>query len=273
MTRGSGASGEPVARTLERVRRRAHGMMPPEVYRALYERARAADGGDLLEIGTSHGAATIALALGLEGSGGVVHTVDRMEGGSASWYGDRRHNEAVVRENLRAFGVEERVELVVGDVERVGPEVAGRGPFSLLLLDADGAVDRDLRLFYDALIPGAAVIVDDYDPRVKVERRGLRSLRVDLKHLLTHHLVDFYVGEGLLEAEETVASTFIGRKPADATGPVDFGRLDVASAYRKCIFVDAVLPGPFRTAYQRLRRRFPRAALRAAELYRRLRGG
>jgi len=209
----------------ERIRTECSGMLKPDVYRELYRRALAAGSGDMIEIGTALGAATVSLALAAreKGAGAVVHTFDRMEGGSRAQYGDRATNEEIARNNFRSFGVEDQVRLHVGDVEQKLPELDRDIRFSLVFIDADGKLDRDLGLLFERIEPGAPIIIDDCDDVTKLGMVGWPRLRVGLKHRLTFHLVQAFLEHRYLEEGFLMGNTYFSRKGAARMSQEHFG--------------------------------------------------
>jgi caffeoyl-CoA O-methyltransferase len=87
--------------------------------------ARACGARRAVEIGTLGGYSGVCLLRGM-GEGGFLHTFEV----------DPRHAE-VARESFRRAGLERRVELHVGDAAERLADVAGRGPFDLVFVDAD----------------------------------------------------------------------------------------------------------------------------------------
>lgn len=240
-----------------------NGMLAPAVYERIYEAAKAApiDGCDMVEVGAAHGAATIAIASALQGHGSVegrLFSFERAEGGSRARYGGKAENVRILKDNLARYDVGPVVQLLIGDVQELYPKAGGDGSLALLMLDADGAIDRDFRLFYNRLSPGSPIIIDDCQEWVKLKRRGGRTVSIDLKHVLTHELVTLYVSEGLLEEDETRQGTFFGRKPNSVTDPIDFTQLDTVAAYRALIFTEGKIPSRFSSSARAALARYPR---------------
>lgn len=255
--------GQPAAGTpdFEEIKLACNGMLSPEVYREIYRRAGESTDGDLVEVGTAHGAATICLALAMGDSGRHIHSFERITGGSRERFGGIERNLAIIRGNFERYGVKDRVHLIVGDVRDKYAEVPGDRPLALLMLDADGSIDRDLALFYNRLQPGAPIIVDDCVDLVRIKYLQGRSVRVDLKHKLTHELVEYFVAAGMIERETLLGGTFFGRKPEQAE-EVDFSRLDIVGQYRKLVFNEALLPSRTRERLREYLGRHPRLSRR-----------
>lgn len=123
-----------------------------------------------LEVGTGHGGATIALAVGAKHARSDVHilTIDKMAGrtSSRSEYGSEEDNRRAAEANFRHAGVDQHITLFVGSSEDFVRSGSCPERIDLMMLDADGRIDRDLMLFYNALPPGAPIVVDDADERV-----------------------------------------------------------------------------------------------------------
>lgn len=220
------------------VKRRCNGMLSEKVYRKIYDTARMSEGGVFVEVGTAHAAATVCLALGLKDSGheGVVYTIDKMEGGSRVKYGGRETNIGIARDNLSHFGVDHLVELCVGDVNEEVKRVPPGAELTLLLLDADGQIDRDFDHFYDRLATGSPVIIDDVEDVVRIKKSGRDRRVVDLKMKLSYELVRLYVNHGYLDTGVIVGNTYFGT----ALNPDRVRGLDslVGAVYRDIIVSD-----------------------------------
>ncbi len=229
----------PIDPIFRRIKLQARGMLDPEVY-AEISRAAARAKGDILEVGTAHGAATVALALGAP-EGTRIHTIDKLTGGSRSHFGGIEENLAAVQSVLKSFGVEERVEVHVGTSDAVHGQT-GSGRLGLLLLDADGCIDREMGLFYNRLAPGSPIVIDDFRPDHIPSSRKTDGLFVDQKFRLTSMLVEYYLARGLLQRERIVGHTFFGIKPATVTGPVAFDPGEVLVFYRRLVFARAARP-------------------------------
>lgn len=195
-----------VDQLLERLRRETHGKLPLNVYRRIYETA-ARRGGTFVEIGTAQGAATIAMALGAQAAGQQFHifTCDPFITGSHPRGVSIDAKVRVVQRGFERFGVAGSITIVVGTVAEL---LAADDPraISLLMLDADGRIDRDLAALHARLASDCAIIIDDVEDRIYLHptRRGLR---IQQKHRLTHLLVDAYARRGLLDRREALGQT------------------------------------------------------------------
>ena len=229
-----------------------NGLLPIEVYSAMYEVAKRAPEKFFVEVGTAHAAGTVSLAMGLRDSGrvGKVFTFEKITGGSREAFGGIDKNKGIIKKNLKAFGVDDLVHLEIGDVAETAAAVPNDKPLGLLCLDADGAIDRDFSLFFDRLSEGAPIIIDDSRDMTRIKRLGRiglsHRLKVDQKHRLTFHLINIFlhhklITEGVMHGEDT----YICRKGSGAFA--DLPSEMIMDAYRSLIFTEATLSYvPFR---------------------------
>lgn len=224
-----------VDRLLARVKHEAFGWMPLPVYRRLYDTAAARNGGAFVEIGTAQGAATIALALGAKAAGKPfrIYTVDDFVTGSRPRSGSPQEKLALVRRGYEAFGVADSIENVIGSTADF-PTTAGLPEIALLLIDADGRIDRDLALLHGRLAPDCPVIVDDMDDAFYIYMRKGR-LVIDQKHRLTHLLLAAFAGAGLLVPDGASGQTGWYRKGPASLPAAEIERLALP-AYRELVF-------------------------------------
>jgi predicted O-methyltransferase YrrM len=221
------------------LKKAANGVLKPAVYKKIFELAREVGGGTMVEIGTAHGAATIALALGARECGKPFHiyTADPFSGkfSSRSRFGDVAANLRIVQSHFAAFGVAPFITTVTGGCE----DMLSQHPISditLLVLDADGRIDRDLALLCDRLADRCTIVIDDVDDGVYVKHSN-GMLVVDQKHRLGHLLTQRLVAEGMLVQTGQVHATGVyGRGPAR----MDRERilLSALPAYRELVFCD-----------------------------------
>ena len=221
-------------RLLERVRSEAHGKLSPAAYRRLYESAAAIGGGTIVEIGTSQGAATIAMALGAKAAGldFRIVTLDAHFVGTRPRAATESEKKAIVRRGFEAFGVSGRIDMVIGKVEEL-VEIADPCDIPLLLIDADGRIDRDLAALWRRLRPGCAIVIDDCDDQIYIHRRG-RRLHIDQKHRITHMLIAALIDAGLLVPDGAVGQTSWFRKGEAPGGAGEIERLALP-AYRDLV--------------------------------------
>jgi hypothetical protein len=224
-----------IDRHLARVKDDTFGMLSLPVYRRIYETAASCGGGTFVEIGTSQGAATIAMALGGKAAGKPfrIYSADEFVVGSRPKGGSPEEKLGIVRRGYEKFGVAEWIENVIGSSADL-PDAAALPRIDLLLIDADGRIDRDLALLHERLAPDAPVIVDDIDDAAFFVMLAGR-LTFNQKHRATHLLIDRFIGAGLLVPDTPSGQTGWYRKGAAAFTPGEIERLALP-AYRELIY-------------------------------------
>jgi hypothetical protein len=202
----------------EKLRNTADGMLPAIVYQRLYEYACDVPlACDVIEIGAGSGAGTVALAWGLlERAGDArVIAVDRCFGGSRLRFGGFHENLTRLRATLNEHGVTDRVRLLPIELNECSyTQVLGkiaRRRVGLVVLDADGRLDRDLLRLWPYLSDGSHIVVDDC-----IERAAYRPVSAaypvgGAKFTLTARIVNYLIKEGLLEIVEAIGKTFFLR--------------------------------------------------------------
>lgn len=143
-------------------------------------------------------------------------------------------NARVWKRNIKAFGVENYCQLLLGDVALVHSEIGQNLPLAMLFIDADGALDRDFRLFFNRLVDGAPIVIDDYvdvinrfatekylkwssvdelESYVRSKGAGaFRNLCPLGKEQTTWRFLNYLLDSRLIEHEQTLVGTFFGRK-------------------------------------------------------------
>jgi predicted O-methyltransferase YrrM len=235
---GSAASGGSVDDLLQTIKQSAQGMLPLEVYRTIFEVARSSNGGNIVEIGTALGAATITLALGAQASGKPFHvySVDPFSGtfSSRTKFGSKQENLNYVRGQLEQYGVVANVSLVVGTSADLLREFSLK-QISLLMLDADGRIDRDILILYDYLVSEAKLIIDDVDDGVFLGKTADNTYYVDLKHRTTNLLLKGMEKHGYLGVVDNVHSTAFCVRGERAMDTAQFSKMAL-DAYREIVF-------------------------------------
>jgi len=219
-------------------------LMSRPVYDALFDTVAQERPQQILEIGTAHGAGTIAMALGAESLSlpTRIQTVDTLAAlpdipSSRAEYGDAQANEVIVRDNFRRAGVEGRISLFVGRSDAFAMSGSLDAPIDMLVLDADGRIDRDLLLFRDRMTHDCLIVVDDIDGDVgaSLSRDGLA---LDLKHVISEKLSTSLVAQGYLRLEKRVWNTSFFR----AVDPQNWDEEEIRAlaivCYRELIFLN-----------------------------------
>jgi hypothetical protein len=177
----------------------------------------------------------------------------------------------IVRANYAEFGVLDCITVISGTSADLLSEV-NPTDVALLLIDADGRIDRDLDLLYDRLRPDCTIILDDIDGDLKMSRPHGR-LVLDQKHRIGSLLVHRFVECDLLRRSHSIGVTGFFKK-----GRASRERIaEIAlPSYRELVFADidglSAVPAPIAEVkvwlnstmpglakqYKRARRRFRR---------------
>ncbi len=228
-----------------KLKKSTNGMLLPKQYKLIYNYASGLSdykSHNMLEVGGAHGSGTIAMASGIKNSGsdGEVFTFERMEGGSRAEYGGKDENLRIFTNNIKEYGVEDYVNLIPRGltVEEDTPDVIeNNAPYAMLLHDADARIYRDFEHFYDLLLPGSIIIVDDYS---SMERNN------NGKNYESYGYISHFIQQGYVEKIDTVGKLFIGMKPLDAeTIEIDYDEITKIQEHMS-EFVD-----PSRFAFQK----------------------
>jgi caffeoyl-CoA O-methyltransferase len=111
---------------------------------------RGMEASRVIEIGTLAGFSAIHLARALRPVG-RLYTLEISE-----------NHAAIARDNLRAAGLEDRAEVMLGDALSSLAALAPRGPFDVIFVDADkGRYDQYARWAIEHLRPGGVLIADN----------------------------------------------------------------------------------------------------------------
>lgn len=249
---------------------RCVGMLAPSIYCRIYEIARSA-GGLIVEVGTFRGAATVALALGLRDSRKPGRVISFDRGVSRSGVGDAEAFLGKVQRNLEFFKVDDLVELVVGDVSETAAVVPHDAEISVLMLDADGSIDRDIGLFFNRVIPGGMIIIDDCADIVKVKRVGFSTTKIDSKLRLAFLLLSYFKSKGIISEGTQIKHTYFGEKLRGCRDD-KLDLKEILEVYRQLVFTSAET-SPLQSAralsIELLKRISPRFTQRLRVLYRR----
>ena len=217
------------------IKKKANGMLSIDVYQEMYHLAqKVRQNTTILEIGTAHGAGTISLALGSHGKNKVA-SIDKITGGSRDKFGTLEENKVIINNNFKYFGVEKIIDFYIGTSTEIASHLPEELTISMLVIDADGAIDRDFELFYNKLLPGSTVIIDDYFDHIRI-KKDKKIIRIDQKFRLTHMLVTFMEQASLLEKNKVIDSTYFGIKPQNQIKNVDFSQYDFRPIYRHLTF-------------------------------------
>ncbi len=217
------------------VKKKANGMLSIDVYNEMHLAAqKTKEGTTILEIGTAHGAGTISLALGMHPKNKIV-SIDKITGGSRDKFGTLEENKAIIKNNFKYFNVDKVIDFYIGTSSKVALRLPKDMTFSMLVIDADGAIDRDFELFYNQLLPGSSIIIDDYFDNIRI-KHNKKKIFIDQKFRLTHMLISFMEQKKLLEKYKVIDSTYFGIKPLIQNKDIDFSKYDFRQIYRSLTF-------------------------------------
>lgn len=216
----------------------ANGMLIISVYEEIYLTASKLYQPKIIEVGTAHGAATIALALGAktQSEDFRIWTIDKMGGkySSRSRFGSAIANMNIAIENFKNAGVADNINLYIGSPEEFKEDKSCPENIDCLMLDADGRIDRDFLLFYRLLAPGAPIIIDDVDDNIYLGRNYEGELFLDLKHRISNLLINAYIERGYITKLKQVKNTAFCVKNDVILDEQEFVRLSL-NCYRELV--------------------------------------
>lgn len=123
--------------------------LEPQTARLINILARSSRAKRVLEIGTSNGYSTIWLASAIAEAGGRVTSIER-----------NPEKQKLARENLACAGLQDHVELRLGDATAIVRELTG--PFDFVFFDGDRiSAPEQLKLILPKLSPEVFVLADN----------------------------------------------------------------------------------------------------------------
>lgn len=219
------------------IKEKCNGMLSKEIYYELMKRASEALPGNMLELGAAHGAGTVSIARGIKkaNSNAILYSFEKCCGGSRDRYGDKETNVRILNDNIEHFDCSSIVKIIT---DKVGKEALKKRnlpitpPLSLIFIDADGALDRDFLLFYNMLVPGADIIIDDYENK-KALNFAVGTTNPLGKEYTTYKFINYFLKKGFIEKRENDFQLSSGHdntlffiKPETITEPVEFNEKD-----------------------------------------------
>ena len=220
-----------------KIKETTRGLMEKGNYRDLYEAALALEKGAVVEIGPARGGTTVTLGLASLQNPNIerIISIDAFQNSRClRYFDDVEKNIEELKNNLAAFGCGEKVTVMVAGQEDW--TLLRQLKLSMLVIDADGALDRDFFHYYNALRPGATVFVDDCEARLNKhaclyytrERTGPSDdVTADAgsyldkpsplgKQYMTRCFIDYMVREGFLEKQALRGETITLKKGPSA---------------------------------------------------------
>ena len=184
------------------------GLLGADVYEAIHRTFLddAVGDHDVVELGGASGSASIAIAWALQERqrGGKLVVVEKFEGGTRAKFGGYDENYERFQNFVKRYGVADRIRLFPDYLTMENSsemlELVGTSQIGGLMLDADGHIFRDFAIFWERLVPGAPIVIDDYDPEISP------------KHELTFHLLNKLIEWRLVEQRQLIGDTFFGVK-------------------------------------------------------------
>lgn len=169
----------------------------------------------VLEIGPYIGGSTIAIAEGLKKRGGPP--LLSIEAGGSYDHPEYPSSDIVsdLRANVAAAGLDAFSSIIVGYSDSAAVieqfKAQAKSPLNFLFVDADGDIERDIRLYGPFLSEHALLAFDDYNAP------GARE-----KELVTKQYVDEQVAKGVFEEFGVFGwGTWFGRlRSGQSSGPV-----------------------------------------------------
>lgn len=236
----------------ETIKRETNGYLSAAVYRGIYEAARDAPAGSVIDIGPAQGGSTICLGLGRRDGGHPlrIYALDMFRGSNAlASKTDTPRNIETLRANAARHGLDGGLRIIpVGD-EDPRAVIPPDEPVGVLFIDADGALDRDFLAYFRQLAPGARIVLDDYKNVVNrharekylnftpaqeakyVRSKGGASMR-DLaplgKEYSTWRFANLLIERGFVVTDRVEDSTLFARKPERAGLDDAFGEMAAA---------------------------------------------
>ncbi len=214
---------------------RTNGLLDPKIYSRIHELSSEVSG-DIVEVGTAQGAATIAAALGAP-DGVKIYTVDKIAAADWSNSADVKKQIDAVINNFEFFGVKDKIVFIAGRSEDLKYHLDSLREIGMLILDADGAIDRDFSLYFNELSDNAAIVIDDYRPNyIHAVRTTGKGIYVDQKFRLTALFIEYFEEKGLIARENLIKYTYFGRKVKNTKFNFEDHTQNILSIYRKLTF-------------------------------------
>ncbi len=208
---------------------RTKGMLSPAIYEKIYNETKSLPDYDIIEVGAALGASSISIALALKDTNknSNVIVIEKCEGGTRVDVGNYNDNYKVLTDNLCKFKIDNKVklfphELTINDAEKINKMIS-TPRLAALFHDADGRIDRDFFLFWEKLIDGGLIVIDDYEKDGKYLKISDKYPYGGMKCVTTFRLVNQFVDWGLIKITQILGNTVFGVKPLGA----DFSRFNL----------------------------------------------
>lgn len=221
------------------IKKITNGYLSTDVYEKLYLYAKDAKQGIILDVGPAQGGSTVCFSMAMQDNDALekIITIDKFYGSAALKYNSGiEKNISVIKENLRYFELAPHIEFFPFD--ELDENDFKDEKIALLFIDADGAVDREFRRYFNSIVSGGIIIIDDYEKIINLQARTHflkmqddRNIRCFLEHnhikhmedyaflgkqYLTYSLVNYFEDRHLIEILENCNGTIFCRKRQDA---------------------------------------------------------
>jgi predicted O-methyltransferase YrrM len=215
----------------------ANGYLHPEVYRNLYIYSFSSSEGYVIDIGSAQGATSISLAMGIRDSNKNFSKVICIEKGigssSLKSHDNKEDNLKTLQYNINKYGVGDYSQIHFGSVEEIFHTNSNIDTISMMLIDADGALDRDFNLFFNKIQDDAIIAIDDYSPVINKHARtkylrwndfelekyakskGVNSFHEACplgKEFTVYTFTNYLLTQGLIRIENIIGTTIFTRK-------------------------------------------------------------
>ncbi len=217
----------------EQIKEITGGYLQEKVYEKMYLTALDSPEGDFIDVGCAQGASTISLALALKkrNSNYKVYSIDRFNQSAALLFFDSvEKNVEQLNINLEKFLLKDYVKIII-----VGRDIVpNRKKIGFIFLDADGAIDRDFKRYYNNLQEGGIIVIDDYEKIFNIQTKtrflkwqnekqinsylknqNLSSLFEYTplgKQYTIYKMVTFLINQGYIEVIEILDGTLFAKK-------------------------------------------------------------
>lgn len=220
---------------------KTNGYLTPKTYYTIYTYGKNAPEGHAIDIGPAQGGTSISLAHGYrtakKDTKWKVYSIEKGVASNALASKNADTNEQILRKNIQHFWLDNRIEVKMAYSHEAFGDNQIPSPLGVLSIDADGALDRDFRLFYNQLLPAGKIILDDYEDKLnRHAKRYLQMSREEIdrhtqeqglkffkdanplgKEITTFRFVNYLIEQGLIKKDKIVGNTFFGSKPENAT--------------------------------------------------------
>jgi hypothetical protein len=222
------------------IKKVTNGYLDSGVYKKIYDYALNAQSGVVVDIGPAQGGSTICFAKAMVKNQNLLKiiSIDKFfESAALKYYDDVNKNIDVIKENLKHFGLDNNlVDFVTFD--KLDTINKAFDKISILFIDADGSLDRDFNSYFNQVVEGGIIIIDDYEKIINIQARTrflkwqndrnmwcfmkrnsvkfLEDYPLLGKQYLTFDMVNYFVDNNLIEIIENINGTIFCKKKAGA---------------------------------------------------------